>query len=426
LAAKNVIIRTAALERAYKSRTEGISMEKLTVEQALEALLEHTKVMEETETVPLLQACGRVLAKDMIAGFDNPPFDRSPVDGYACKAEDITDASESHPVQLTVLEEIDAGQYSRVTVEKGQAVRIMTGAAIPKGCDCCVRQEDTDYGEETVRIFRPTGQWQNYCYRGENFKNGTVLLKKGDKIGFIEAGILASMGVIKVKVYRRVRAAVLTTGDEVMASGKRLIPGKIYDCNQGLLAARMKEFGAELVEVAAIEDRPQAMTAALERIAPSVDLIVTTGAVSVGKKDIMHEALEMAGAKRIFWHIQMKPGMPTLFSMYQDTPVISLSGNPFGVAVSIDLLLRPVLHKMTQDEALKTVRKKCLLKNKFSKTIRGRRYVRAMTDGETVTIPTGLHSNGVLSSMAGCNCLIEMQEGQTGTRAGEMAEVILL
>ena len=401
-------------------------MEKFTVEQALEALLEHTKVIEETETVPLLQACGRVLAKDMIAGFDNPPFDRSPVDGYACKAEDIMDASESHPVQLTVLEEIDAGQYSRVTVEKGQAVRIMTGAAIPKGCDCCVRQEDTDYGEETVRIFRPTGQWQNYCYRGENFKNGTVLLKKGDKIGFIEAGILASMGVIKVKVYRRVRAAVLTTGDEVMAPGKRLIPGKIYDCNQGLLAARMKEFGAELVEVAAIEDRPQAMTAALERIAPSVDLIVTTGAVSVGKKDIMHEALEMAGAKRIFWHIQMKPGMPTLFSMYQDTPVISLSGNPFGVAVSIDLLLRPVLHKMTQDEALKTVRKKCLLKNKFSKTIRGRRYVRAMTDGETVTIPTGLHSNGVLSSMAGCNCLIEMQEGQTGTRAGEMAEVILL
>ena len=426
MAAKNVIIRTAALERAYKSRTEGISMEKFTVEQALEALLEHTKVIEETETVPLLQTCGRVLAKDMIAGFDNPPFDRSPVDGYACKAEDITDASESHPVQLTVLEEIDAGQYSRVTVEKGQAVRIMTGAAIPKGCDCCVRQEDTDYGEETVRIFRPTGQWQNYCYQGENFKNGTVLLKKGDKIGFIEAGILASMGVIKVKVYRRVRTAVLTTGDEVMAPGKRLIPGKIYDCNQGLLAARMKEFGAELVEVAAIEDRPQAMTAALERIAPSVDLIVTTGAVSVGKKDIMHEALEMAGAKRIFWHIQMKPGMPTLFSMYQDTPVISLSGNPFGVAVSIDLLLRPVLHKMTQDEALKTVRKKCLLKNKFSKTIRGRRYVRAMTDGETVTIPTGLHSNGVLSSMAGCNCLIEMQEGQTGTRAGEMAEVILL
>ena len=191
---------------------------------------------------------------------------------------------EEEPVETSpVLEEIDAGQYSRVTVEKGQAVRIMTGAAIPKGCDCCVRQEDTDYGEETVRIFRPTGQWQNYCYQGENFKNRTVLLKKGDKIGFIEAGILASMGVIKVKVYRRVRAAVLTTGDEVMAPGKRLIPGKIYDCNQGLLAARMKEFGAELVEVAAIEDRPQAMTAAGEVMA--LDWGITLQCDTTGKED---------------------------------------------------------------------------------------------------------------------------------------------
>ena len=245
-----------------------------------------------------------MLAKDMIAGFDNPPFDRSPVDGYACKAEDITDASESHPVQLTVLEEIDAGQYSRVTVEKGQAVRIMTGAAIPKGCDCCVRQEDTDYGEETVRIFRPTGQWQNYCYQGENFKNRTVLLKKGDKIGFIEAGILASMGVIKVKVYRRVRAAVLTTGDEVMAPGKRLIPGKIYDCNQGLLAARMKEFGAELVEVAAIEDRPQAMTAAGEVMA--LDWGITLQCDTTGKEDA-----SSVGVRSHFIH-PVLPGAETL------------------------------------------------------------------------------------------------------------------
>lgn len=401
-------------------------MERLTVEQALEALLEHTKVIEETETVSLLQACGRVLAKDMIAGFDNPPFDRSPVDGYACKAKDIADASETHPVQLKVLEEIDAGQYSNVVVETGQAVRIMTGAAIPRGCDCCVRQEDTDYGEDRVSIYRPTGQGQNYCYQGEDFKNGTTLLKKGAKIGFIEAGILSSMGVVKVKVYRRVKVAILTTGDEVMPPGKRLIPVKIYDCNQGLLAARMEEFGAELVEVASIEDRPQAMTEAIERIAPSVDLIVTTGAVSVGKKDIMHEALERAGARRIFWHIQMKPGMPTLFSMYHDIPVISLSGNPFGVAVGVDLLIRPVLHKMMQDEALKTIRKTCVLNNEFSKTIRGRRYVRAVTDGETVSIPSGLHSNGALASMAGCNCLIEMQEGKTGTRAGEQVEVILL
>ena len=401
-------------------------MENFTVEQALEALLGQANAIEETEYVTLFQARGRVLAEDMKAGFDNPPFDRSPIDGYACKAEDLTDASKERPVQLKVLEEIDAGQYSRITVEKGQAVRIMTGAAIPRGCDCCVRQEDTDYGEDVVKIYSPVKQWQNYCYQGEDFKNGTVLLTKGTKIGFIEAGILASMGKTKILVYRRATVAILTTGDEVIEPGKPLIPGKIYDCNQSLLAARIEEFGADLVEVTSIEDRPQAMTEAIWRIAPSVDLIVTTGAVSVGKKDIMHEALEKAEAKRIFWHIQMKPGMPTLFSVYQDTPIISLSGNPFGVAVSVDLLIRPVLQKMMQDETLKTTRKKCVLKNDFCKKIRGRRYIRAVAEGDTVTIPSGLHSNGVLSTMAGCNCLIEMQEGKSGTKAGELAEVILL
>ena len=122
----------------------GVTMDNLTVEQALEALLAHSKIIEETEKVPLLQARGKVLAEDMVAELDNLPFDKSPIDGYACKAEDIADASKEHPAELKVLEEIDAGQYSNITVEKGQAVRIMTGAAIPKGCDCCVRQEDTD------------------------------------------------------------------------------------------------------------------------------------------------------------------------------------------------------------------------------------------------------------------------------------------
>ena len=140
----------------------------------------------------------------------------------------------------------------------------------------------------------------------------------------------------------------------------------------------------------------------------------------------MHEALSLAGAQKIFWHVQMKPGMPTLFSVYQDVPIVSLSGNPFGVAVTVDVLIRPMLEKMMQDESLKTVRKKCVLKNEFSKKIRGRRYIRAVTDGESVSVPTGLHSNGILATMAGCNCLIEMEEGKPGTKAGELAEVILL
>ena len=159
-------------------------MEGISVEQAMEQILQYTPVINETEEVELNKAGGRILAQDMVAEFNNPPFDRSPVDGYACKAEDLAGASPEHPVRLKVMEEIDAGQYSERVVEHGQAVRIMTGAAIPKGCDCCIYQERTDYGEDFVEIYTEQKQWDNYCFAGEDFKKGTTLLKKGTHIGY--------------------------------------------------------------------------------------------------------------------------------------------------------------------------------------------------------------------------------------------------
>ncbi len=147
-------------------------MTQITLEQAEDLVLAHTKVITDTEEIPLLQTSGRLLAEDMAAAFDNPSFDRSPIDGYACKAADVADASREDPARLKVTREIDAGQYSTEEIQKGQAVRIMTGAAIPPGCDCCIRQEDTDYGEEEVCIYRPEKAWGNYCFRGEDFRPG--------------------------------------------------------------------------------------------------------------------------------------------------------------------------------------------------------------------------------------------------------------
>ena len=391
---KNIINQTPVWKTMFEGQGRNV-LENLRVEEAIEQLLMYTKAVQEAETVSLLSANGRILAEDMKAERDNPPFDRAPVDGYACKAEDL-------------------------------AGRIMTGAAIPAGCNCCVRQENTDYGEDTVQIYKSMEQWEDYCFQGEDFKKGTVLLKKGTKLSFIEIGILASMGVAEVPVIRRARVAVLTTGDEVMKPGEELKLGKIYDCNQSLLAARLMDFGAELTRIDKIPDNPQDMAEAVREAAEVSDLIITTGAVSVGKKDIMHEVVRILGAQRIFWRLEMKPGMPTLFSVYEGTPMLSLSGNPFGAAVSVDLLIRPMIQKLTQDDTLRPVRKKCTLTNDFGKSVGGRRYVRAVTDGETVTIPTKIHSNGILSTMAGCNCLIEMQKGKTGSHAGEEAEVLLL
>ena len=369
-------------------------MEGISVEQAMEQILQYTPVINETEEVELNKAGGRILAQDMVAEFNNPPFDRSPVDGYACKAEDLAGASSEHPVKLKVMEEIDAGQYSERVMESGQAVRIMTGAAIPKGCDCCIFQEDTDYGEETVEIYREVKQWDNYCFAGEDFKKGTTLLKKGTHIGYVEAAVLAGMGAAKVPVYRRPKVVLLTTGDEVVEPGNPLPAGKIYNSNMTMLSARMMELGIEPFYMEAVKDNPQVMAEKIKEIAEQADMIITTGGVSVGKKDIMHESIRLIDAERIFWRVNMKPGMPTLFSVYENAsggkvPVISLSGNPFGVAVTIELLIRPALEKMMQNPAIGLKEVTGVMADDFVKGIKGRRFIRAYC------------------SMAGCNCLID-------------------
>ena len=283
-------------------------MENITLEQAVSLILEHAVVIGDTEELPLLELSGRVLAADMLAPMDNPPFDRSPVDGYACRAEDLKSATKEQPVRLDVLEEVDAGQYSHKTVCQGQAVRIMTGAAIPAGCDCCIRQESTDYGETVVQVYAGVPAWTNYCYKGEDFKKGTLLIKKGTRLSYTEAGIIASMGYAKAPVYRSPRVALLTTGDEVTPPGQPLLEGKIYNSNQTMLAVRMRELGIQPFIIDSIEDDPEKMAAALREASDKADIIITTGGVSVGKKDIMHEALPRTGAERVFWRILLKPG----------------------------------------------------------------------------------------------------------------------
>ena len=378
-------------------------MEGISVEQAVEQILQHTPVINETEETELNKAGGRILAQDMVAGFDNPPFDRSPVDGYACKAEDLAGAAKEHPVRLKVMEEIDAGQYSEREIQQGQAVRIMTGAAIPNGCNCCIYQEDTDYGEDTVEVYSEQKRWSNYCFAGEDFKKGTTLLKKGTHIGYVEAAILAGMGVAKVPVYRQPRIVLLTTGDEVVELGIPLPEGKIYNSNMTMLSARLRELGIESFHMEAVKDDPTVMSEKLKEAAKAADMIITTGGVSVGKKDIMHESLRLMGAERIFWRVKMKPGMPTLCSAYK---------------------------KMMQDPSIGLKEVNGIMADNFEKGIKGRRFIRAYLENGKFHLPNGLHSNGVLSSMAGCNCLIdtktmENQESRS-LNAGDKVGAILL
>ncbi len=401
-------------------------MGELTLKQAQELLLAKTETVRDTEEIPLWEGGGRTLAEDIFAGQDQPPFARSPLDGYAVRSGDIAGASKGRPARLSVIDEVDAGQVSGMRVEKGTAIRIMTGAPVPEGADCIVRQEDTDYGEEKVEVYREVGAYENYCFAGEDYRAGTQVLEKGTKLGAIELGTLASLGREKVRVFRRVRAAVLTTGDELVLPGEERKPGKIYDANLYTMATRLTALGAEVIRKGRTGDKPEEAAAWIREAGEKADIIVTTGGVSVGKKDIMHEVLKLLDCERIFWKIAIKPGMPTLCAQYGGKLLICLSGNPFGAAVNLELLVRPVLAKMAGRKAPELLRLSAVSESEFPKRSGVTRYVRAFYEEGKVRIPEGSNASGILSSMCGCNCLIEIPAGTAALKKGDRVWIVLL
>ena len=295
---------------------EGVEM--IPLEEAIRILESQVKTLPGEERVPLAQARGRVLAREVVSGIANPPFDRSPLDGYALRAEDVAGASRETPVRLSVTAEVCAGGWFSGTVKPGQAVRIMTGGAIPEGCDCVVRQEDTDYGEETVEIYKPVSSHQNYCFAGEDIPKGAVLMAAGEKLTPVHLGVLAGQGLTEVPVRPAVRVAIISTGDEIVPTGTPLTPGKIYNSSLWMFQARLEELGAVVTLSRSVGDDPQAVAAAIREGYRDAQVVITTGGVSVGKKDILHEVLPLLGARRLFWRVMMKPGTPILCAVVEE------------------------------------------------------------------------------------------------------------
>ena len=402
----------------------------ISVERAVELITMNSKPVG-IETIPASQVAGRVLAEDVAAPMDQPPWPRSPLDGYALRAADSAGASVTTPVSLRVVDTIYAGGWSEVTVGPGEAVRLMTGAPIPAGCDCVIRQENTDEGTDTVRIFLELRPWENYCYAGEDFRTGEVILPAGTRLTGSALGILASAGLYRddaeLRVYRTVRCALLCTGDELVGNSVRPLPqGMIYSSNGALLASRLQQLGIELTLCrGAIADDAAALADAIRAAAQDADVIITTGGVSVGAKDILHETLPLLGADRIFWQVRLKPGSPLMFSLYEGKPILSLSGNPFAAGATFELFARPMLAKMAGTEDLLPLVFPAVLGTPFKKHGRGRRFVRAYFRNGHVTLPAG-HSSGQLASSVGTNCLAELPPGDRPFVEGDTVRVYLL
>lgn len=375
------------------------------------------------EALPAVQALGRTLASHVTAPMDHPPFDRSPLDGYALRAADIAGADRDHPVCLPVADTLYAGDEAKAPLLPGQAVRIMTGAMLPPGCDCVLPQEDTDRGNP-VSIYTALPPHKNYVYQGEDYRAGSLLLQAGTRLDAAALGVLSSAGITEVSVCPRPKVGLLTTGDEVVEPGRPLPPGKIYGSNGALLAARLAELGIpSFCRHAA--DSPAAVAKAMERMLEDCDLLITTGGVSVGDKDIFHQALPMLGAERVFWKVDLKPGTPAMFSRHGGKPILSLSGNPFAAFTTFELLARPLLAALAGEPRLLPRQRQAVLTTPYDKPSPRRRFLRGRYEEGQVALPEG-HSSGQLASLVGCNCLVELPAGTPPAEAGQAVQVWLL
>lgn len=369
---------------------------------------------------------GMVLAEDVTAPMSQPPFDRSPLDGYALIAADTVGASADAPARLQVIDRVCAGGWSDVTVQQGQCVRIMTGAPIPAGADCVVRQEDTDQGMPVVSVKLELKHHENYCFAGEDYREGQTLIPAGTVLDAAALGILAGAGLrhAELPVHPRPRVLIAGTGDELAQSGEKLRPGQIYDSNLPQLAARCRELGYE-AETVQLPDEPELVARGLALGVRDYDCVITTGGVSVGEKDIFHQALPLAGAERLFWRVKLKPGTPMMFSVLAGKPVLSLSGNPFAAAATFELFARPMLAALAGELNWEPVTLTAPLADAFPKASGGRRFIRGRYAAGAVHLPEG-HSSGQLRSSLGCNCLVDIPAGTPALKSGEMVKVILL
>ncbi|MBX9928261.1 MAG: molybdopterin molybdotransferase MoeA [Gemmatimonadaceae bacterium] len=404
----------------------------LSVEEAAARITTSAAPLD-VETVELLDAAGRVLAESIIAPITLPHWDNSAMDGYAVRAADIAGASASTPVTLPVQETIAAGAFPTLPVMAGTATRIMTGAPMPSGADTVVRVEDTDGGIEQVSIRDARDVQKNVRPRGEDIREGDVLLAEGQPLAAAQIGVLASCGIGTVPVYRRPRVAIISSGDELVdldrfdevRAGRRIVSSNRYT-----LTALIRDAGGIPVDLGIAADTPESLRATLTQAMTGFDLIITTAGISVGEFDHTRAVLADLGATLDFWKIRMRPGAPVGSGRLGGTPWIGLPGNPVSTMVTFELFVRPAIRRMLGHRALHRVPVDVRLAEPVRIGARLTHFLRAIVapgaDGVLQARLTGPQGSGILTSMSTANALLIVPVDRPEIAVGELAHALLL
>lgn len=400
----------------------------LSVEEALERILANIKTLDITH-VPLSASLGLVLAQDIVAQENIPPFDNSAMDGFALLSKD-SKPSNGQPPRLRVTGGIAAGYVADSPVEEGTAMRIMTGAPVPAGADAVIQVELTRFdGPKStwVEVLQEVTPGNNIRPAGEDIQRGQTVLTRGMEIGAWEIGILATLGWATVPVIRRPRVAILGTGDEVIDIGEALQPGKIRNSNSYLLEAAVQQAGAEAHRLGVARDTIESLREKF-REAMTYDLILTSGGVSVGDFDLVKKIMQEQGDIN-FWRINMRPGKPVAFGYIGKAPLLGLPGNPVSTAVTFALFGRPIIRKMLGHMRLSKPQIDVIVEDGVSDRAMRRHYVRAHVrwqDGRFAARTTGNQGSHVMTSLLNANAFVIVPEGGVEVHAGDTAKAMML
>lgn len=383
------------------------------------------------QEVPLLKAVGRVLAEDVASPLNVPPFHRSTVDGYAVRAEDTFGAEEDNPVVLKLAGHVDAGEIPSLNVEKGNAVEIVTGAPLPANSNAVVMVEKTVEKDGKIFVYRPVAKGENIMKMGSDIRKDELVLKRGNVLSSRELGVLAALGFKRVKVFKQPKVAVVSTGAEIVEPGKPLPPGKIYDINTYTLTAAVLESGGKPVGFGIVpDDDVKLLKETLKKAMDAVDIVVTSGGVSVGPKDVVPKIVAQLGKPGLVVHgVAVKPGKPATVAVVSNKPLFSLPGHPTSSLLMFHLLVRPILFKMSgKKEKLFATVKAVATEKLFS--ARGRRTFITValsrdSAGRWLASPVPTGESGAIMTLARADGYVELKETQQFIEAGEEVTVYL-
>ena len=408
--------------------------EMISLEEARALVLSHVRPLP-VETVPVLEAVGRVAAADLASDIDIAPFAHSAMDGFAVRASELAEASPESPVELDVIAEVAAGDVFEGVIGAGQCVRIMTGAPLPADADAVVKYEVVNAvsgdGKPGSRVvFRaPADARANVREAGEEARAGEVVVGRGEVVGTAGVGFLASCGITEMPTYRRPRVAVIAIGSELVAPTEVPAPGKIRNSNSYALAACAQAAGAVPVVLPIVEDTHEALAAAVRDAAASYDFVVTSGGASNGDFDFIKPVVEELG-QLLMTTVNMRPGKAQTFGLVDGTPVFGLPGNPAAAYVGFEMIVRPALRKMQGFSRFERPVVKARLATDAKKKDPRRIFLRSTLakdgDGAYVVTPAKNQSSGLFGPIQRSNCMVILPEGLESRTAGSVVECVLL